>query len=299
MALSPCGVEMDASARETVHYSSTENFPIACYRDDMQTFFVPWHWHEEFECILGWEGTVAVGVRGERILLHPGEGLFINSGVLHNVEIAEGHPSVLRSIVFHPRLIGGTVDSVFWQRLVSPLLQDQAVPYFKLTEAVPWQRKIMETVLICWQETVDETEDHENYVRYQLSRAFRQLNAHLPECSARRTRQDQSTAQRMKLLLQFIESHYTEDLTLAQIAAAANLSNNACLRCFRQALNVSPIQYIRQLRVEKAAQLLLSTRRKVGDIALECGFTDVSYFTRTFREQKGVSPREFRQRARR
>ncbi len=299
MALSPCGLVMDDFGRESVRYGTSAQFPIACYRDDMEGLFVPWHWHEEFECILAWEGTVTVGVRGERIPLQPGEGLFINSSVLHSVDTAETGPSVLQSIVFHPRLIGGAADSIFWQTLVTPLLQDKSTLYLKLSSQIPWQRDFMEKVLACWQETVAETEDHENYVRYQLSRAFRMLNSHLSGSSGHHSRQDQTAAQRMKQMLEFIESHYTEALTLEQIAAAASLSENACLRCFRQVLNTSPIQYIKQLRLEKAAQLLLSTNRKIGDIALECGFTDQSYFTRTFREEKGISPREFRSASRR
>lgn len=295
MAISPCGVNMDDFGRETVNYASTPKFPIACYRDDMESLFVPWHWHEEFECILAWEGTVTVGVRGEKVALVPGEGLFINSGVLHSVDSVETGPSVLRSIVFHPSLIGGTTDSVFWQDLVAPLLQDLALPYLKVSEEVRWQREWMEKILVCWQETVEDREDHENYVRYQLSSAFRLLNRNLSESGSRQSRQDQNAARRMKQMLQFIEGHYNEDLTLEQIAQSAGLSTSACLRCFRQGLNASPIQYVKQLRMEKAAQLLLSTKRKVGDIALECGFSDMSYFTRTFREEKGVSPREFRQ----
>ncbi len=296
MALSPCGVVMDDYGRETVRYTTTEKFPIACYQDDMHCILVPWHWHEEFECILAWEGTVTVGVRGDKLVLKPGEAVFINSGVLHSVDTVEEGPSVLRSIVFHPSLIGGTSDSIFWQKLIHPLLQDKALPYFRLDRGEPWQRQWMEKILVCWQEAVAETEDHENYVRYQLSSAFRMLNDNLPSAGCR-SRQDQNAVRRMKQMLQFIEAHYTEDLTLDQIAESASLSGSACLRCFRQALNTSPIQYVKQLRMEKAAQLLLTTSRKVGDIALECGFSDLSYFTRAFREEKGITPLSFRQMA--
>lgn len=295
MAISPCGVNTDDFGRETVNYAATGKFPIACYRDDMESLFVPWHWHDEFECILAWEGTVTVGVRGDKVALKPGEGLFINAGVLHSVDSVAAGPSVLRSIVFHPSLIGGTTDSVFWQKLVAPLLQDMALPYLKVSEEVRWQRDWMEKILVCWQETVADREDYENYVRYQLSAAFRLLNQNLPGSSRRQSRQDQNAARRMKGMLQFIEEHYNEDLTLEQIASSAGLSTSGCLRCFRQTLNTSPIQYIKQLRMEKAAQLLLSTKRKVGDIAMECGFSDMSYFTRAFREEKGVTPRQFRQ----
>ena len=72
------------------------------------------------------------------------------------------------------------------------------------------------------------------------------------------------------------------------------MSESECLRCFRAMLGTTPIQYVKQLRIQKAAELLLSTGRRVADIAAQCGFQDASYFTRTFREHRGCSPAEYR-----
>jgi len=81
-----------------------------------------------------------------------------------------------------------------------------------------------------------------------------------------------------------------------KIAACVALSESACLRSFRQLLGTTPIQYVKQYRVEKAAELLRSTRLKTGEIGAECGFADGSYFIKTFREVKHCTPLEYRQR---
>ena len=112
------------------------------------------------------------------------------------------------------------------------------------------------------------------------------------EC--RSSRQEQVAAQRMKQMLRFVEEHYAEELTVEKLAGCVALSESACLRSFRQFLGITPIQYVKQFRVEKAAELLRSTRLKTGEIGAECGFADGSYFIKTFREIKHCTPREYR-----
>ena len=100
--------------------------------------------------------------------------------------------------------------------------------------------------------------------------------------------------ERIKIMLQYIQEHYNEELILAKIAESAAVSENECLRCFRSMIGSTPIQYVKQVRIQKAADLLLSTNRKISDIGAECGFQEMSYFAKTFRELKGCTPGEFR-----
>ena len=95
-------------------------------------------------------------------------------------------------------------------------------------------------------------------------------------------------------MLRYVEEHYTEELTVEKLAGCVVLSESACLRSFRQFLGITPIQYVKQYRIEKAAELLLSTSKKIGEIGADCGFSDTSYFTKTFREIKHCTPREYR-----
>ena len=83
----PPDIVADGEGRELVQHGSAL-FPIACYEERLTCYSVPWHWHEDFEYILAYEGTVTVGVDKKRICLAEGEGVFINSGVLHAVEFA-------------------------------------------------------------------------------------------------------------------------------------------------------------------------------------------------------------------
>ena len=72
------------------------------------------------------------------------------------------------------------------------------------------------------------------------------------------------------------------------------VSESECLRCFHHMIGIPPIQYVKQLRIQKAADLLLTTNKKVGAIGAECGFPDTSYFTKTFRETMGCTHGKYR-----
>ena len=150
---SATAVVADAAGREQTQHGSPL-FPIACYAEDLSCFSVAWHWHEEFEFILAALGPIHVDVNKTRLTLQTGQGVFINSGALHAVEPAEGR-ALLHSGVFQPRLIGG-MDTVFWQKLIRPLLQPGTPPFFLLDEAVPWQRQVLLCLREAWKGVADE-----------------------------------------------------------------------------------------------------------------------------------------------
>ena len=70
-------------------------------------------------------------------------------------------------------------------------------------------------------------------------------------------------------------------------------------RVIRATVDTTPIRYLRQYRIRQAARLLCHTEERISDIASRCGFQDMSYFTKSFREQLGCTPTEYRRRAER
>lgn len=299
MPLMACGVTVDPHGRELTPHG-TALFPVACYRDDLYLEDVPcpWHWHDELEAVVVSQGEVQVTAGGETFPVSAGNGFFLNTRVLHNIQDRSGRGFRLRSVVFHPRLVGGSVDSVFWQDYLLPLLSPGAPACVRLDPDVPWKREALAAVESAWSSAEQEPPDYVFRIRAALSELVFQLVTHLPveprTPSAKAVRDEE----RMKGMMLFIQAHYGEELTVAQIAASISVSESECLRCFRSTIGTTPIQYLRQLRVQKAAELLADSDRKVSDIGEQCGFREMSYFTKTFRELKGCPPSRYREKKR-
>jgi AraC family transcriptional regulator len=96
----------------------------------------------------------------------------------------------------------------------------------------------------------------------------------------------------------FLDDHAHEPIDLQRTAAAVGLSAFHFLRLFGSVLGVTPHQYLVRARLKRAARMLTADERGISAIAFDCGFGDLSNFVRTFHRAAGVSPREFRRKAR-
>jgi AraC-like DNA-binding protein len=103
-----------------------------------------------------------------------------------------------------------------------------------------------------------------------------------------------SAVRRVAETVRRIEEHSHSELSLESMAREAGLSPYYFLRTFERLTNVTPHQYVRRMRLREAAVRLLSEPSKILDIALDCGFGDVSNFNRAFRAEFGINPRAYR-----
>ena len=99
----------------------------------------------------------------------------------------------------------------------------------------------------------------------------------------------------VRRVLALIEERYAQELTLTDMANAAELSPNYFCRYFKKIAGCSPVEYLIDYRLNTAAYMLTTTEDGIADVALACGFNDASHFIKFFRRKKGVTPRRYRQ----
>ncbi len=99
---------------------------------------------------------------------------------------------------------------------------------------------------------------------------------------------------RLRLALDYLESHLSEDVSLTALAAAVGLSEGHVCKAFRLATGEPPHRWLVKRRIAKAKALLSTTTRSITEVALDVGFGSSSHFAAAFRRWQGVSPRTFR-----
>jgi AraC-like DNA-binding protein len=97
-------------------------------------------------------------------------------------------------------------------------------------------------------------------------------------------------------LISYVKDNYRSQLNMHILTGISGMSESHVLRSFKQYLGCSPFRYISRLRLSAATDALIQTDKSITEIALDLGFNDSNYFTRSFRKHLGLSPREYRYR---
>lgn len=103
------------------------------------------------------------------------------------------------------------------------------------------------------------------------------------------------TKNQLQTVLQYIENHYSNCLTLDELSSVINVTPQHLCRLFKQTYNMRPFEYVTRYRLKCAKELLLNPDDyPIKAIAVMVGYNDTSYFCSTFREYEGCSPLEFK-----
>ena len=268
-------------------------YPVGCYRNDMSESKIILHWHEELEVIFVVEGSVIVGAGTAEKILHEGDGFFINSNILHDVRQVENHGGVIKSLVFHPYLIGN-LRSIFWSKYLRPLIKNKNLPFIYFNGNSEKDFQIVSWIRQAWESEAEEKFGFEFEVRNFLSKIILKISEGKIEKIYAPTPQEQRDAERLKQMIKFIEQNFTKDLTVAEIAEQVSVSKSECLNCFKRTTGISPIQFLKEYRLLLASEKIRSTQKNISEIAEDCGFLDMSYFAKSFRQMFKISPTAYR-----
>jgi len=98
-------------------------------------------------------------------------------------------------------------------------------------------------------------------------------------------------------IARYLQAHYREDIALAELSAKFHLNSDYISRKFKQAFQMTVVDYICRIRVDKAKLLLKNPRLKIAEVAERVGYQDEKYFSRVFKKMEQVSPRDYRERS--
>ena len=99
--------------------------------------------------------------------------------------------------------------------------------------------------------------------------------------------------QKISAAVEYISTHYTETITNDSLAELTGLSTVYFRKIFTNIMGVSPIVYARQLRIEKAKEMLKSDYANLSDVANSLGYPNLYDFSRDFKKHTGVSPSQY------
>lgn len=268
----------------------TADFPIELYVVDEYDprYEMVSHWHSEFEIIRIVKGSLNIQLNNNIYTAYEGDIFFTNPEIIHSAMPTE---SVYECLVFDIESLtaGFSGCRYFFDGLVNGeyLINE----YISLSE---------ENIRICVSNIIETMKHKSSGFKFkvvgELYKLFGEIvdNHMYTHISGENSLFTDRNFVKLKGVLRYMRDNYDKQITLDDMSTAAGMSSKYFCRFFKEMTRKSPVEYLNTYRVEKAARKLISSDMNVTDIAYMCGFNDLSYFIKTFKIYKGVTPSKFR-----
>ena len=267
----------------------TDSFPFEYYfvEKDHPRYIMNYHWHTEYELIRVLRGSLLITLNEKNFRVQAGELVFVHGGVLH-AGVPDG--CVYECLVFDLQIF---LKYPACQPYIQRVLDRSALVYHHFTARHEKTLDIADKIFYAMHQHSD---GYEMAVIGQIYQFFAHIfSARLyldtqPHASAR----DVKKTMQLRAAIDYIDEHLGMPVTLTEIAGAAAMSPKYFCRFFYRMTHHTPIEYLNMERIEHACYALSTTNDPITEIALSCGFNDLSYFIRTFKKYKGVTPGKYR-----
>lgn len=289
-------IEFRNGTKEELITDITPDFPYTASYVRLDKYpgrFVPWHWHKSVELFYMESGGLEYGTPQGKTIFPAGTGGFVNSNVLHMTKPQTKAENNIQFVqLFDTSLIAGEQGSRIEKNYISPIITAPQIEIIALHPDKPHEAQLLSSIREAFR--MEETEfGYEVRLRALLSGIWLELfRIAAPLLEERRDYG--KVNDKIKLLLLFIHEHYQEKITIAEIAAAAFLSERECFRVFHDCLHITPAEYIKNYRLQMACHMLAKSKETITYISHACGLGSSSYFGKVFREQEGCTPIEYR-----
>lgn len=258
-------------------------------------FFVKQHWHPNVEIILIKKGSYLCELDLTAYQLAEGDMAMVNSEELHQLT-GQGRDTAHDVLLFDPDILEFSYPDEWQEQWIRPFLNHEMTLKHIFR---PGETGYSEFCAL-FEEILKRAIEKENgwYIRCKLlllrmfllateNRILLPAGKQLPKAALKKINH-------YKTIVSYMEEHFHEPISLQRLADTIPCNSQYLCRFFKEISGVTPIQYLIGYRIDRAAALLAHTSLPILQIALDCGFENVSYFIRKFKEAKGCTPKAFR-----
>ncbi len=248
-----------------------------------------YHYHDYIEVLYAFDSDGYVWINGEKVRYDTGTLIVINPKEPHALTFES--PSHHLCVHFSPHILYSDEKAFYEFKYVAPFLLENVRRYIFKDEDLSNinTRVLAEEILKEWN---TKGEAYELVVRSNILKLFSGIFRYWAKNDE--LHYEKEISDTMKKVLAYVSENY-RTLTQTEVAEHCNISYQYLSRLFKEAVGRGFNEYVNFFRLREAEKLLLSSDKDVTEIALECGFTSASYFIEKFKKQKGITPKQFRE----
>lgn len=268
----------------------TEDFPIDYHYVDESNprYIMQHHWHRELEIIRILSGTLTLVLNNKEMTVGENDIVFVNSDIVHG---AMPHECVYECIVFDPQKV--ILNSEFGKHLAEGICDHNFFIFHRIRSE---KKELFDSV----NKLFDLFSSREKFYELSVIACIYEMfsvickNELYTDNSEYSSFLEDKNIIKLKRTIAYMRKNYGTSLTLEDIASCAGVSRKYLCSFFRQLTGMTPFEYLNNYRVEMASRALITTDKPITEIAFSCGFNDLSYFIKTFKKCKGITPKSFR-----
>ena len=279
-----------SSLQETKHHGEVR-FPFNIYPCTIPGDFrqVAVHWQDSMELVYIKRGSGLVQTGAQVCAAQSGDIFVLTPGTLHAIRQAESRTMEYENIIFDVELLGGAED-LCAEKYLLPLQSGRLALPEHITPDEVWYPQAAD----CLKEAEEANRCKQFGYELCIKGALLRFLALLIAQSKALPPAEKASTQRLRAVLQWISAHYSEPVCVADAAALCQCSPHHFMRWFRQMTGQTFIIFLREYRLNAAAEALRTTEDTILSISEQCGFENLSYFNREFKAHFGMTPREYR-----
>jgi AraC-like DNA-binding protein len=268
-----------------------KNLPIIFHEDHMSIRtgldHFSSHWHDTIELLYFTKGEAEIKCNSIELLAKEGDLIVINSNELHQAFCASDSVDYY-CIIFDTSLLQGLHVGACEAKYINPISQNRILFQNKVERDKEVARYIKEFVV----EYKEKKIGYEMAVKatiYQLIVLLLRNHVQLT-LTSKEYDERMRNLKRFNGILEYIENHYADKITIDKLCTMVHLSRFYFCREFKNITGKPLGQYLNEIKIGKAKSMLKDSDVNITEVALACGFDDISYFSRLFKKYEKVSP---------
>jgi len=281
--------EYQAIHEKTSHFDF--NIPYNTYPCTIPLDFdsVPLHWHEDVEFIYIKKGRGIIVIDGSEYDVEKGDIAFIVPGNVHGIFQYQDDSMEYENILFNGKMFSSSLDDFYDTFLL---------PFFENTVEIP---KIFRKGVTGYESLKKYLDANDNISSHREGAWGLAIKGNLylllfnlvTLYEERINSKNNKRIDKLKPVIKHVELHYSEPITVAEMAALAGFSESHFMRFFKETFGVSFITYLNDYRLSMAARMLLSTEETILEISQQVGFENLSHFNRQFKKKYNKTPSQY------
>ena len=271
-------------------------FPYNTYLCSIPLDFssVPVHWHEEMEFIVVKKGRGLVTLDRESRLLEAGQAVIVLPGQLHGIRQYQQERMEYENIIFRLEMLLPKEGDVCGPKFLEPYRDGKLLYPAWIDGSALYHEEMLECIRKMDELSEQRPRGYPLAVKGWLFQFFFLMFSRVEPTLAEEGRE--KSLDKMKRILRRIEVDYGKPLSIKEMAEFSGFSESHFMKFFKNHMGVPFVSYLNDYRLTLAARALAEGQEDVLTVAMDVGFSNVSYFNRLFKKKFRMTPLEYRKR---